>query len=78
MTGRFADAGKLLTLRLHGDCHPGNVLWSDEKPTFVDFDDTMTGPAMQDLWMLLSGDRNQRQGQLLELAEGYKIGRAHV
>ncbi len=71
MTGRFADAGKLLTLRLHGDCHPGNVLWSDEKPTFVDFDDTMTGPAMQDLWMLLSGDRNQRQGQLLELAEGY-------
>ena len=68
---RFADHGEVQKLRIHGDCHPGNVLWKDETPNFVDFDDTMTGPAIQDLWMMLSGDRNQRQAQLLELAEGY-------
>lgn len=68
---RFAGHGELQTLRIHGDCHPGNVLWRDDKPTFVDFDDTVMGPAMQDLWMMLSGDRNQRQAQLLELVEGY-------
>lgn len=68
---RFAAHGELKNLRIHGDCHPGNVLWRDETPNFVDFDDTMTGPAMQDIWMMLSGDRNQRQAQLLELAEGY-------
>ena len=60
-----------MTLRIHGDCHPGNVLWKEDKPHFVDFDDTMTGPAIQDLWMLLSGDRNQRQAQLLQVVEGY-------
>lgn len=68
---RFAQHGPLQTLRIHGDCHPGNVLWRDDTPNFVDFDDTMTGPAIQDLWMMLSGDRNQRQAQLLELVEGY-------
>jgi Ser/Thr protein kinase RdoA (MazF antagonist) len=68
---RFAEQGEIHTIRIHGDCHPGNVLWKDEVPNFVDFDDTMTGPAIQDLWMMLSGDRNQRQAQLLELAEGY-------
>lgn len=68
---RFANHGKITKLRIHGDCHPGNVLWRDETPNFVDFDDTMMGPAMQDLWMMLSGDRNQRQAQLLELVEGY-------
>lgn len=68
---RFADHGEIRRLRIHGDCHPGNVLWKDETPNFVDFDDTMTGPAIQDLWMMLSGDRNQRQAQLLELVEGY-------
>lgn len=67
----FAHHGPLRMLRIHGDCHPGNVLWKDETPNFVDFDDTMMGPAIQDLWMLLSGDRNQRQAQLLEIAEGY-------
>lgn len=67
----FDDHGPIHSLRIHGDCHPGNVLWKDDTPHFVDFDDTMTGPAMQDLWMMLSGDRNQRQAQLLELAEGY-------
>ena len=68
---RFAEHGELNQLRIHGDCHPGNILWKDDTPNFVDFDDTMMGPAMQDLWMMLSGDRNQRQAQLLELAEGY-------
>ena len=68
---RLLSFGELMTLRIHGDCHPGNVLWKEDKPHFVDFDDTMTGPAIQDLWMLLSGDRNQRQAQLLEVVEGY-------
>jgi len=68
---RFAGHGEVHKLRIHGDCHPGNVLWKDDIPNFVDFDDTMTGPAIQDLWMMLSGDRNQRQAQLLELVEGY-------
>lgn len=68
---RFADAGPLCPLRLHGDCHMGNVLWRDETPHFVDFDDTLSGPAIQDLWMMLSGSRDQQQAQLLELVEGY-------
>lgn len=68
---RFNSHGDVKTLRIHGDCHPGNVLWKDETPNFVDFDDTMTGPAIQDLWMMLSGERDQRQSQLLELVEGY-------
>lgn len=58
-------------VRLHGDCHMGNVLWRDEVPHFVDFDDARNGPAIQDLWMLLSGDRPQRIGQLSEILEGY-------
>lgn len=66
------------TLRLHGDCHPGNVLWTpldDEGhggPHFVDLDDARTGPAVQDLWMLLSGDRSQRTRQLGALLDGYE------
>jgi Ser/Thr protein kinase RdoA (MazF antagonist) len=58
-------------LRIHGDCHPGNVLWREEVPYLVDFDDTMTGPAVQDLWMLLSGTREQQLAQLSELIDGY-------
>ncbi len=68
---RFDAHGPIRQLRLHGDCHMGNVLWRDDTPHFVDFDDTMMGPAMQDLWMMLSGSRDQRQGQLIELVEGY-------
>lgn len=70
------------TLRLHGDCHPGNVLWTpldDEGrggPHFVDLDDARTGPAVQDLWMLLSGDRAQRTRQLGALLDGYEQFRA--
>ncbi len=65
-------------LRLHGDCHPGNILWTplDEwgrgGPHFVDLDDARMGPAVQDLWMLLSGDRRQRTHQLGALLDGYE------
>jgi len=66
------QAPQYTAISLHGDCHPGNVLWRDDRPHFVDFDDAMTGPAVQDLWMLLSGDTAQRQRQLLEIVEGYE------
>ncbi|MCV6605253.1 MAG: serine/threonine protein kinase, partial [Porticoccaceae bacterium] len=59
-------------IRLHGDCHPGNILWRDERPHFVDFDDCRSGPAVQDLWMLLSGDRRQQTEQLDAMLEGYQ------
>lgn len=68
----FANAGTTRVLRLHGDCHPGNVLWRDDQPWFVDFDDAINGPAIQDLWMLLSGERDQRQAQLMEIIEAYE------
>jgi Ser/Thr protein kinase RdoA (MazF antagonist) len=57
--------------RIHGDCHPGNVLWRDNAPHFVDFDDTVMGPAVQDLWMLLSGDREEQTRTLAHLLKGY-------
>jgi Ser/Thr protein kinase RdoA (MazF antagonist) len=60
------------TLRLHGDCHPGNILWTPNGPHFVDLDDCCTGPAVQDLWMLLSGTQDEMAGQLLALLEGYE------
>jgi Ser/Thr protein kinase RdoA (MazF antagonist) len=63
-------------IRLHGDCHPGNILWTpDQGPHFVDLDDARTGPAVQDFWMLLSGDRLQRQRQLGALVDGYELFR---
>jgi len=58
-------------LRLHGDCHPGNILWRDDGPHIVDFDDARMGPAIQDLWMFLSGDRMQMTVGLSDLLEGY-------
>ncbi|MDM3872316.1 serine/threonine protein kinase [Porticoccus sp. W117] len=60
------------SIRLHGDCHPGNILWRDDLPHFVDFDDCRSGPAIQDLWMLLSGDRRQQTEQLDTILEGYE------
>jgi Ser/Thr protein kinase RdoA (MazF antagonist) len=66
------DATAARQLRLHGDCHPGNVLWTEAGPHFVDFDDAVTGPAIQDLWMLLSGDRAAKTRQLLDVLEGYE------
>ena len=68
---RFNET-QFTTLRLHGDCHPGNILWRDDSPHFVDFDDARNGPAIQDLWMLLSGDRDQQTGQLKKLLQGYQ------
>ncbi len=59
------------TLRLHGDLHVGNLLWRDDLLYMVDLDDCRQGPAIQDLWMMLSGERDQRQGQLAELVDGY-------
>ncbi|MGF1779455.1 serine/threonine protein kinase [Vibrio nomapromontoriensis] len=58
-------------IRLHGDCHPGNILWRDG-PMFVDLDDARNGPAVQDLWMLLSGDRQDKMMQLDIILEGYQ------
>ena len=68
----FARAEPVSLIRLHGDCHPGNVLWSDTGPHFVDFDDCRMGPAVQDIWMLLSGDRAAMTRQLSDFMEGYK------
>lgn len=72
------EATPYSAIRLHGDCHPGNILWTpvDEEgrggPHFVDLDDACMGPAIQDLWMCISGDRMQRSQQLSTLVEGYE------
>ncbi len=58
-------------IRVHGDCHSGNVLWRDNTAHFVDLDDCVSAPAIQDLWMLLSGDYQQRCLQMSEVLEGY-------
>jgi Ser/Thr protein kinase RdoA (MazF antagonist) len=69
----FERAGRsVIPLRLHGDCHIGNVLWTDTGPHFVDFDDSRNGPAIQDLWMLLSGERGAMVRQLGDLLAGYE------
>lgn len=79
----FERAGKVATLRLHGDCHAGNVLWVEGGegvggdlggggPCFVDFDDARMGPAIQDLWMLLSGERADQVRQLADVLAGYE------
>lgn len=60
------------SIKLHGDCHLGNILWRDDLAHFVDFDDCMNGPAIQDIWLLLSGDRHQQTQQLIEIIEGYE------
>jgi Ser/Thr protein kinase RdoA (MazF antagonist) len=68
----FDRAGEFRRLRLHGDCHAGNVLWTDDGPHFVDFDDSRMGPAVQDLWMLLSGDRATMTRHLADVLAGYE------
>ena len=68
-------AGALQLIRLHGDCHPGNILWRDDQAHFVDLDDCLTGPAIQDLWMLLSGDAADQRRQFGWLLEGYRMFR---
>ena len=66
IAARQEAIGPLTTVRLHGDCHPGNVLWTDHGPHFVDLDDARTGPAVQDLWMLANDER-----ALAALLDGY-------
>jgi len=68
----YERAGDLPLLRLHGDCHGGNVLWTDDGPHFVDFDDSRMGPAVQDLWMLLSGERIDMVRQMSDVLAGYE------
>lgn len=66
------DAADYREISLHGDFHPGNILWgSDNTPLLLDFDDTATGPAMQDLWMFISGERQYAQARLADLLDGY-------
>ena len=72
----YQRCGETAVLRLHGDCHAGNILWTDAGPHFVDFDDACMGPAIQDLWMLLSGDRESMSQQLDDLLKGYEQMRA--
>ncbi len=67
----FQRAGAFRTLRLHGDCHSGNVLWGENGPQIVDLDDARSGPAIQDLWMFLSGDRDYQTERLEDLLSGY-------
>ena len=67
----YARAGDIALIRLHGDCHLGNILYTDDGPHFVDFDDCRMGPAIQDLWMLLSGTREEMTIQLRDVMEGY-------
>jgi Ser/Thr protein kinase RdoA (MazF antagonist) len=66
------ESAPINPIRLHGDCHLGNILWRDDKAYFVDFDDCVNGPAIQDIWLLLSGDRTQQILQLSEFIEGYE------
>jgi Ser/Thr protein kinase RdoA (MazF antagonist) len=68
----YARAGDVKLIRLHGDCHLGNILYTDDGPHFVDFDDCRMGPAIQDLWMLLSGTREEMTVQLRDVMEGYE------
>jgi Ser/Thr protein kinase RdoA (MazF antagonist) len=68
----FAQVSDLRTLRLHGDCHPGNILWRPDGPQIVDLDDACNGPAIQDLWMLLSGDPAAMATQMAWLLTGYR------
>jgi Ser/Thr protein kinase RdoA (MazF antagonist) len=76
VSNAYQQAGEVSDLRLHGDCHMGNVLWTEAGahpgPHFVDFDDSRMGPAMQDLWMLLSGSRQEMQEQLCDILIGYE------
>ncbi len=68
----YQRAGEIKLIRLHGDCHAGNVLWTESGPHFVDFDDSRMGPAIQDLWMLLSGETGDMTRQFADVLAGYE------
>lgn len=73
MIDRILDeVGPVRIIRTHGDCHAGNILWRDNAPHFVDFDDARMAPAVQDLWMMFSGERPRQLAQLDSLLEGYR------
>lgn len=69
--GCYERAGNFAWIRVHGDCHPGNILLDEDGPWLLDFDDARTAPAVQDLWMFLSGDRAYRTARLADLLAGY-------
>ena len=68
----YGRAGHARSIRLHGDCHAGNILWTEEGPHFVDLDDARMGPAIQDLWMLLSVERAAMTRELSDVLAGYE------
>jgi Ser/Thr protein kinase RdoA (MazF antagonist) len=69
---RMGEAGKIGFIRCHGDCHAGNILWRLGEPNFVDFDDARMAPGVQDLWMLLSGSREEQEAQLGIVINAYE------
>ena len=72
VAGAFALAEGYAQIRLHGDCHLGNLLWNEQGPVFVDLDDCAMGPRVQDMWMVISGSPDEQQHQWGELLEGYR------
>ena len=68
----YAEVEPVRLIRVHGDCHLGNLLWAEQGPRFVDLDDCAMAPRMQDLWMLLSGEPHEQQAQWAELLAGYE------
>ena len=71
----YERAGRVSLIRLHGDCHGGNILWTDKGPHIVDLDDSRCGPSLQDLWMFLSGSREEQTASLDALLGGYTLFR---
>lgn len=69
----FTAAAPLRPIRLHGDCHLGNILWQPQGPLFVDLDDCVSGPRIQDLWMFLSGSASEQRRQWLQVVQGYEL-----
>ncbi|MCO7225690.1 serine/threonine protein kinase [Pleionea sp. CnH1-48] len=69
---RFSRFSDIETFRIHGDCHPSNILWTDDGPHFVDLDDSRIGPAVQDLWMLITGAEQDKVAQRNALLDGYE------
>jgi len=72
LEARFRAAAGAPVIRVHGDFHLGNILWSDTGPYLVDFDDCLSAPAVQDFWMVLSGAHEERERQLAQLVAGYR------